>query len=280
MKKVIYPFSIGIYYMILLIFIIVFTSYHFLQKRFPKEDFGNPMYNLLVSSLGSPFEKVPRSTFVRFLATSWIILFFLLRTSYSSFLYHFIRSDIKLVQPNDIPSVLANYRILSTDMMYDLLVDQPEIQSKLIHEDVGKSVIFEKAFFLEPELTAFIMNIEMCGYVRKTSKRFTSNLYIVPQTVLAQYYVIYMKKNSILKTAFDGKILLYHSSGLVKKWEQEYVDIKEINKYSNDITLQQMNFEDVSGIFVIWAGFLGLCLLVFVFELISLKFHISVGYFK
>lgn len=272
-KKIMKPFTNGIYCFVLGIFIVVFAIYHFLQKHVSLIFVKRLKYNLVVSSLGSPLEHLPKKTFFRFLAASWLILFLILRASYCSFLYHFIRSDMKIVQPDDIQSVLANYKILSTDDMYNLFDHIPEIQSKLIAEDVSKVQIFENAFTSNLGPTAFLMNIELCGFARKQSRWVVTHMYLVPEEVLARNYVIYMKKNSLLKRSFDNKILRYICVGLMVKWEREYMDVNELNEFEEEIRLQKITFEDVSGIFVIWGGLLGLSFIVFIFELVNFKFN-------
>ncbi|KAL5275981.1 hypothetical protein ACFFRR_001668 [Megaselia abdita] len=289
MKKVLYPFTNGIYFLVIWIFVTVIAIYNCLPRN--KKLLGiekRPVYNLMVSSLGSSIEHIPQKSSSRFLVTLWMILFFILRTSYSSFLYHFIRSDIKIIQPKDIASVLENYKVLSTEVMYNLMDGQPEIQSQLIHEDVQKARIFEKAFWTGHGNNAFLMNIEMYGFANlKTKKISTSklaygfqtkktdwisnHLYVVPQKVLAQNYVIYMKKNSLLKKVFDNEILRYTCFGFMEKWQRDYMDMSQINKFQNDVPLKQMNFEDVAGTFYIWSGFLIVCLIVFVVEVVSFR---------
>lgn len=271
-EKIIKPFTSEIYGLILIIFIAVLATFPFLQKHVSQKRLT---YNLVVSALGSPFEHLPQKTFFRFLAAIWLILFLLLRASYCSFLYHFIRSDMKIVQPDDIHSVLGNYRILSTDVMYNLFDYLPEIQNKLIPENVSKAKIFDNAFTSMLGPTAFIMNIELCGFARKQSRWIATHMYIVPEKVFSLNYVIYMEKNSLLKKSFDITILRYISVGLMVKWAREYTDVKELNEFEDEVSLKEITFDDVSGIFVIWGGFLGFSFIIFIFELIYFKFNTS-----
>lgn len=282
LKKILYPFSNEMYVLIIVIFLAVFIMHHFLPGNFreilmPKQKI--PIYQLVVSSLGSQVDHIPPNSFARFIIICWIVLFLIIRTAYCSFLYHFIRSNIKVVPPNDIPSVLENFQVFSTDIMYNLLEYQPEIQSKLIHEDVPKGQIFWKAFLSEHGTVAFLMNIELYGFAKTRDKWVRTHMFIVPKKVLAQNYVIYMKKNSLLKRAFDRQILRYISFGLMDKWERKYINVKAFEKAKDD-NFKQMIFEDVSGIFAICGGFLCFSCIVFVFEIISMKYVIDFKFLK
>lgn len=276
LEKVLLPFSRWIYFFIIFVFIKVIALRYIFRERFMGQQ-RTFLYHLLVTSLGAPFERLPKKITSRFLVTCWIVLFFILRTSYCSFLYFFIRSDMRIVQPITIQSVLDNYKIFSTDVMFNLLYAQPNIQSKLIHEYDSKMAIFEQAFDsgYENGKTAFLMNIEMYGWMRK-NEWVRNRLYLVPQRVMGQHYAIYMKKNSPLKPVFYNKFLRFVSFGLMSKWRKQYMDVNNINEFSSGVKLEIMNYEDVSGVFVIWACLLALSCVVFILEFASVKFNIRI----
>lgn len=273
LEKVILPFSKWIYFLIIFVFFKVIALYYIFREQFSEKQSQKFIYNLLVSSLGSPLENIPTKNFPRFLVTCWLVLFLIIRTSYCSFLYYFLRSDMRIVQPITIQSVLDDYKIFSTDMMYNLLNAQPNVQSKLIHEFIPKMQIFEKAFRSGDEhgKSAYLMNFEMYGWLRKNKTWVRNRLYLVPQVVLAQQFAINTKKNSFLRPVLYDRILLFTSFGLLASSRKEHMDIKNINKFANEVKIQSMNFQDVSGIFVVWAFFLLLSFVVFLWEVMSVK---------
>lgn len=85
--------------------------------------------------------------------------------------------------------------------------------------------------------------------------------------IVATYLVcFYYPKNSPFYMMFDKVISQLHVSGIFNYWlrsfgETSYFDL-------GDAKPKQLNFDGVSGIFIIWALGLFLCTVVFVIELV------------
>lgn len=150
------------------------------------------------------------------------------------------------------------------------MANQPEIQSKLIPMGIDSGKVFEKAFFTEN--SAIFMNIDMFEFAAHIEKWVVEHMYIVPQRIVNQYNVIYMKKNFFLKDAFDTQIKEFSAFGFFVKWENLFLYKKDINRdILDDGVRAQVILYDLTALFKIWSWCLLIALGGFVGEIFWYK---------
>lgn len=83
--------------------------------------------------------------------------------------------------------------------------------------------------------------------------------------------VFFFEKYSCLTPAFSSKIELLNSGGLIQLWRRIYQRMPVTHREEKDTEPRQLSLEQVGGIFVIAAWAYGVCLVVFLIELLSMR---------
>lgn len=102
-------------------------------------------------------------------------------------------------------------------------------------------------------------------YLNKLNhKNFTYR--VLPEYLYWFNNVIYFRKNSPFIKAFDEKISLFKSAGLIEFWVSKYLDVAYLNFKETSKAPRKFNIEQLEGGLRLWIYGCLISSLVFIFE--------------
>lgn len=117
-------------------------------------------------------------------------------------------------------------------------------------------------------------NLQVKYFNRLNSPTFT--LHSTKDRLFLMPVVIYFPKCSVLPNLFNNRMIFYREFGLIEYWTQQYTDSRsqlQSQKYEKPLP-KKLNIKNIIGIVEIYLVLLLLSGLVFIFELLSVKFAI------
>ncbi|XP_061397722.1 uncharacterized protein LOC133333421 [Musca vetustissima] len=220
-----------------------------------------PLYNMVIISLGGPIARDPKVPFSRFLLMVWLLASFVLRSIYQGLMYHFLRHDVHKSPPKTIEELrVQNYTVLMSEVVYNsiqhlkalydvaVILNDTEVESFSILNDPEKYGFSQK--------TAILTAYEYYGYLRFLNQS-NNHFYLVPEILFTQQLSIYMKKNSMFLNRFNNYITSYTNEGLMHRWEKSLIFENTFRKLQADDQPEAMDLHQLYGAL----DLLGICLL-------------------
>lgn len=95
-------------------------------------------------------------------------------------------------------------------------------------------------------------------------KNFSFN--VCKEHILMAHVVMFLQKNSYLKEAFDQKIKLLKSNGLINFWISGYMDYQYLHIRQPKTGPKKLTLIELLGAFQLWMFGMGSSVLFFIFE--------------
>ena len=105
-------------------------------------------------------------------------------------------------------------------------------------------------------------------YNKHHMKNFTE---VLKEYLFVQRYCIYFRKNSYLVHRVNEIIGSLQTNGIISRWERQSIDKRYLNRPSVPKRPKTLNLDQVMGGICIYFIGLGISLLIFLLELVSLK---------
>ena len=94
---------------------------------------------------------------------------------------------------------------------------------------------------------------------------------MLPEYLYSFNYVIYFQKNSPYLNAFNTKMSLYKSGGLIDYWTSKYLNTMYLNIQEPNVGPKKLNLVQLQGGFQVWLIGCGISSLIFLLEFIRNK---------
>ncbi|XP_055842730.1 uncharacterized protein LOC129909681 [Episyrphus balteatus] len=277
-----YPFDIYIWYLMLIIIISTIMLSIFLEKYQPNilmfvfgsGKSGN-VFNIFTVLLGYPITPEPRRNFARFILILWMFSALVLRNSYQGLVYYLLSSNLAKLPP-DTSKELAeqNYVAVVSSSSNDTLSQLPIIRNgnlRLLVKKINEQDTYPILENSSMKLASSLPRDFVSYHVAKTKKY--GVFHILKESVFTHQIVVYFTKHSFLTARFDEVLKSFRSFGLIEYWASKNLadDMIEKNPFEpkGEVSLKMDQFD---GVFWLLSSCLIVSVLIFVVELISVKF--------
>lgn len=232
--------------------------------------------NIIAMSLGQPCSLEPQRNFARYFATLWILLTFILRSTYQGSLYDFLNSQKTIDSPDTSRELNERqYKLIVNTATADSFSQIPAVRDKLL--EVLIMNISDTAGF--PLLEA---NMDK-RYVTGTPRDFLLSyvnihkkfgvFHILKETIFSQQLCVYYTKHSYLINTIDLILQRLRSFGLIYHWARQVFDDRFLEKSSIEPAPDSLGLSQLSCIFVACLYLYSLATLVFIFEIAWHRFY-------
>lgn len=117
---------------------------------------------------------------------------------------------------------------------------------------------------------AVIASFDQIVHINKLNlNNFT--LHVCKENIFMVQVVIFLQKNSFLKEAFDQKITMLKTNGLINFWISKYMTYSYLVQEPPIKGPEKLNFDQVHGAFQVWFACLLVSVLFFILELLIYK---------
>lgn len=220
--------------------------------------------------LGNPVEAgaLPRAGHVRFLLGTWLLLALVQRVAYQGKLYDVFRLPYYPPVPERIADLLSeDYLYLASDYS-DYF---PENRTLLRHSGVMQRFAELDSAPADSKLTTSSLLGNLAHYNLLNWQ--TSRLTAVPEHIYLYQLVMYLRRHSILKFAFDRKLKQLQSAGIVSYVNRNFERTSFQAPYALHIVppVGPVKLEMFCGLYMVCYIMLLVSLVVFILELLSLR---------
>ncbi|XP_055845044.1 uncharacterized protein LOC129911316 [Episyrphus balteatus] len=272
------PFTINLWVLVagFLLFTMLFTSVLKVMKLkvyqfvFGKEN-HSPVTNFFALFLGYGVSQTPRRNFARYIFVLLLFLTLVLRSAYQGSLYDAFRKDSfdsKLSGYDDL--IKSNYVLLSPPEAPYL----PNYPNKLISIVLthGYEKRLTKLETLENRYTTLVVLDAFLYYVQKKLRNGTE-LLLIPERVNSFQLVMFLPKHSIYLSVFNRKLKELAAAGITSKFSSESTSIDQIIKAYLMRQREKLPLHNarLSALYGIWFISLGVSLVVFILEILSVR---------
>lgn len=232
-------------------------------------------YNFFVAMLGGPTTVEPKRNFSRYLTMMWIILFFVLRNSYQSYLYQALKMDLVSEPPKTYKDLMdKGYFIWVNTFIYNYTKHlTARFANHFIVDDSYYIDLFQKMMDMNAKVGILSPEIYN-GYFRRKARENSRNLYLLNDVLHVYQLTIFMKKNFFMRDVIDRAILEYINNGLLERWES--INVDRTNYKRTPPATKTMTLYEALGALLILLNGLTLSIFVFLFELVAFHFKIFV----
>lgn len=120
------------------------------------------------------------------------------------------------------------------------------------------------------EKIAVIASFDEIVHINKLNlNNFT--LHMCKEHILMAQVVIFLRKNSFLKTAFDQKLTMLKSNGLINFWISKYMTYSYLSEPTPSNKPEKLNFHQILGAVQVCLACFLISIIVFILELIIHK---------
>ncbi|KAG5667570.1 hypothetical protein PVAND_015547 [Polypedilum vanderplanki] len=278
-EKLTFPFDSITWILIFLVFGLTFGAIiglqfcpNWLKTIIFGEGINNPAYNALGIFFGISQMQLAQEFFGRTIFIIYIWFCLIIRTCWQSMMFECITNDMRKPMPETIEDLInMDYKVLALDrnLYYEILNnrDGPEIKNQTDFDDY--KLFYEAALNGDTKSKyAFFASAYLHAILNST---FKDSLPIMKNERMTKKTHIYMVKQNVLTQAIDERINELMPSGILQH-ESDYgmwylhrpVDV-EIPDSRRILAMSDLEFG-----FVIFLGFLGLAIVVFICELHAL----------
>ncbi|KAG5679497.1 hypothetical protein PVAND_009061 [Polypedilum vanderplanki] len=274
-EKLIFPFDYTTWILIFLTYGLTFGSIivlrycpRWLKKKFFGEGINNPAYNALGIFFGISQMRLPNESFCRSILLIYIWYCLIIRTCWQSMMFEFMTSDMRKPLPESIEDLInLDYKVITHDKnwYYEILNgrDGPEIEE---HEESETKLLYKTALNGETKSKyAFFISSLVHGMMNSS---YGDSLPTMKNERLTKQFSFQLRRSNIMTQPIDDTINELMPSGILQ-YDSDYsmwffdrpVDF-EIEDSRRILSMFDLKFG-----FVIFYGFLGLSIAVFIYEL-------------
>lgn len=282
-EKLFFPFRWNIWCLLGSVFVIGYVLVLYLRIRLPilrhiivgsRSRFAAPYLNMVNIFLGGPLLFLPRTRTAVNLAVTWLFATLVLRTAYQGHLFDLLQSDMTYPQVDTMQKIHdSDLLIYSPTTFFNVLYKNvPAYQGRLhVYKpvadsyDVLRDSSFNGVFLTSIEgMAAFNRGHIANGTISITKER----VFLLPVSV-------FFTRSSCLEPVFNEEIHKFSSSGLLFTWAKKFIDLKyvrETRKRDRNSGPRKLSVHQITGILIILFAMHGISLLVFIIELLSIKY--------
>lgn len=281
-EKLIYPFALEIWIMILCMSSIAFFSIHIMSKvksKIAKEIFFGQKFseiskishymNFIAFTIGDSSKQVPIYTFGRIILSTLLLSTIVLRSAYQGVFFQVMTNDVKFKEIETIKKIYdKNYTIYSSRWYVDIveshdilrhlklkviqLKDQPEMFAKNLTDENFKGVIIEHYY----------------GSIQwATENDSVKKLKFCKEKLHKMDIVNYMKKDFYLSREINLIIRRLNEGGIIQFWFKPIKERFEKDFRPEPIYPKILNYHHVEGCFKLLLSGIILSCIAFLFEI-------------
>lgn len=258
LEKLLLPFKFLVWIFLMLTITIGVVVIIFINSRLPHLKsfvFGykirHPFLNMVIAILGSQQPRMPKRNFARFLVMNFLLFTLVLRSIYQGSLYRFLQSDER------------HREVQSVEEMLEECFTFYAFESSTLDLIKGASLeVFNRTKTFKNK--NFLLHTELNGHERVAGLDTIKNVInansdnktinYCKEPFMSINIVLYYRKNSFIKKAFDEILKRILASGLMQQWikvhhfEKHYKNVQK-KKIS---TKKKLNLYQLSGAFYLW----------------------------
>lgn len=227
----------------------------------------HPVLSMVSIWLGNAENRLPGRNFSRFLVMMWILLAFVLRSSYQAALFDILRQKNSISPINTLQRMVdAQYVIyVSTRMEKYMRQMDAKIQPfvRVVPSTLIDNLLLQT---LDINFNGAVVAAEpSIQYMNKFKVPEGQQLIKSPVAITNIQNTIYLEQTSCLQEPFNLELLRYISSGFIQSWTTKFLNREETTLDIDEF--QELNLSDVLGIFQVFGMLMVGNILVFVVEI-------------
>lgn len=275
-EKLFRPFKVEVWILLLFTFlvatcVVTFVKFQAISIRTFVFGANNtaPYLNILSVFVGVSMHLLPKRNFARNLLMMFLLFSIVKRTLYQGILFQFIQADDRHKEVQSIDELVQK------DIKVHMLPSSIEHTQNMKFRDnrvvVNSSMLLKKRMETTNPYgnTAVSSSLEQILYYNKLNYKENTTLTVCKEYLFTFQYGIYFRKNSYLEQAFNKKIQLLKSSGLIDFWASEFINSRYLNIKTRDGSPKKLNMEQLLGGFEVLLIGLVVGFFVFLVEAIS-----------
>ncbi|XP_011193650.1 uncharacterized protein LOC105219304 [Zeugodacus cucurbitae] len=268
-----YPFNIHVWSSLLFFYLVpIFIAFilHRLSVRLLHFIFGilhvREMFfmwtGILLSQIAIP---EPSANFARYIFVMWLLLTFVLRSSYQALLYDFFSTQKVIAAPATLDQLIQReYKLVVTESTADSMSGIKALRNREIEvlalnmTDIGIYIELEG----NPEKN-FVASTpsDFLKYYMISEQKY-SKFTILKEDVFLHHISVYFTKHSYLKLPVNRILRNLRAGGIIEHWSL----VRELHANKNGLDKQALTLTQLYGIFVIQCLMWVAALLVFLVE--------------
>ncbi|KAH8421507.1 hypothetical protein KR009_010108 [Drosophila setifemur] len=273
------PFCYGVWMALVVCgILVVLVIYARRRLKCPERaELAEPALQVLTTLMGNPLvaATVPRNSLVRVLVATWLLMVLVLRVIYQGKLYDSFRMPYGNSLPRQISQLIAaNYTLSSQEF----LEFYPRNLTMLTRNGSWERFdhIEEVGDYQRITTTSLIASLSEYNRINWNTSRLTH----MKEHILLYQLVIYLRRHSLLKFAFDRKIKQLLSAGIIGYLVREFDSTEYSVPYSEPHEVSALPLEVFCGLFYISSILLSSAVIAFGLELLSLRIKWLTRYFE
>lgn len=271
-QKLVYPFSLTVWILIVLVFLIGYLVIKFVNSKEQNvqtlvygENVRHPVLNLVVGFMGGSQTKIPQNSFARQLLMIFLLYSLVIRTLYLGSFVQFLSLSIRHQEVQSIDEMIDQKFTFYFEEGYSQFFKIPDAM-------VTRTVFVPPAKLAEIELRqrseylkgATGRSYEKTLYLNKINAK-DQQIRMCKEAFLMNPVVIYTRRNFFLLNALNKKIAIFLAAGLIDYWH--FSDFNYHHDNTETINYpQKLTMENLEGSFLILGLGYGISFFVFVVE--------------
>ncbi|EDX02349.1 uncharacterized protein LOC6525406 [Drosophila yakuba] len=222
--------------------------------------------HVLTTLMGNPLEarSLPRSGRSRILYAGWLLLVLVLRVVYQGKLFDSFRLPYHKALPTEISELIrANYTLINQEY----LDYYPRELTVLTRNGSKDRFDYIQGSGKEGKFTTTSLIATMASY--NMMHWSTSRLTHIKEHIFLYQMVIYLRRYSLLKFAFDRKIKQLLSAGIIGYFVREFDASQYRKPLEEDYEVSPIPLDSFCGLYYVSAIWLSAAVLAFILELLS-----------
>ncbi|XP_055910418.1 uncharacterized protein LOC129944779 [Eupeodes corollae] len=284
-SRLVSPFELDvwIYLTVFLIFgtiMIAFLRYTSLsvQTFVFGEEISCPMTNFFAVFLGYPMNRLPLRNFARFVLLVWLLSSLVLRNAYQGSLFDSFRMDRFSHIPKGYNELMAwDYKILVSKYIED---SETFPKSGTITVFGGHGARLRYLERKHGRYATIALRDNFMSYM-ENNYRNGSKLIMVEETVYLHSAAMFLPKHSMYAASINRYLRLFNDAGITRYLAKNNAKDKKIfkrHKNGYDVPLEAITCYRLLGVFEISGALLLLATVIFVLELLSVKWKKLEGF--
>ncbi|XP_017066822.1 uncharacterized protein LOC108104966 [Drosophila eugracilis] len=233
-------------------------------------DLANHGLQVLTTLMGNPLEawNIPRNSWIRIYYAGWLLMVLVLRVVYQGKLFDSFRLPYNKPVPRDISELInANYTLLTQEY----LDFYPRDLTVLTRNGSKDRFDYIQGSGEEAKLTTTSLIATMTYYNQMHWS--TSRLTHIKEHIFLYQMVIYLRRHSLLKIAFDRKIKQLLSAGIIGYLVREFDTSQYATPYEEYYEVSPIPLDAFCGLYYVSAILLSAAVVAFILELLSQRIY-------
>lgn len=272
LAKLLKPFQykVWVYFLVTLVVVfVIVTIVKFLSRESQDFVFGkgveSPVLNMINVFLGGSLHKLPTRNFARTILMIFMVYCFIVQNSYKGGLFQFMQMTIREPEMSSTEEMIDNnFTFYTMKSSRAFLSGLPKVMERVIFV---KGDALGKLFYRldDPEFKgALLTSADHLAYrnIMASPNRYFRH---APETIITYNIVVYMYKQSCLKSQVNQMLINLVNGGLVSQWASKFID-KNYLKHPSTSKEVKLNMNNLLGAFQLLAAGLIISSVAFLIE--------------